>query len=177
MGSLFEVLAYISNLFRKNNIHFEIGGSVMLFLLGMNKSPRDIDFILKEEDFERAMKLFNDVGVPLEFPHSGIYHTKHFASFSVSGIEIDLMVDFQVKNRGHEVMISYHNPTLLVFENQTYPISNITLWYIAYLLMPRREQTQKLIESYILNQPGFDYQPFKPYQSLISNPDLLSHIK
>ena len=115
MGLLFEVLNKMSRLFQQNDIRFEIGGSVMLFLIGMNKSPRDIDFILKEEDFERAVKLLNEVGLPLELPHSEIYHTKQFASYSVNGIEIDLMVDFQVKNRGNEVMISYHNPFLIVF--------------------------------------------------------------
>ena len=80
---------------------FGVGGSCLLWQLGLETSPNDIDIVCSEDDFA---VICNELAAEYQLrdppPHSE-YATTHFARFSRSGWpDIELMAGIAVKTNG-----------------------------------------------------------------------------
>ncbi|WP_213995595.1 hypothetical protein [Arsukibacterium sp.] len=96
---LLAQLQQLSELLRP--FQFGVGGSCLLWQLGLETSPNDIDIVCSEDDFAAiCSELAAEYQLQEKASHSE-YASKHFVRFSRAGWpDIELMAGIAVKTKG-----------------------------------------------------------------------------
>ena len=93
-----NVLTTIARELNNHNIRWALGGSCLLYLHGMSVTPSDIDIIIDMEDRSKLDDFVKPYFHKAK-PASGMYLTERFYTLSMGGIDIDLMVEFQIDTK------------------------------------------------------------------------------
>ncbi|MFA5466834.1 MAG: hypothetical protein WC251_03185 [Candidatus Izemoplasmatales bacterium] len=144
MNSLVKVIA---KEFSDSGITWGIGGSLVLKRHGIELVVKDIDILTTVEDFEIASKILEDLGKSVHKPPYKGFESKRFASFEISGIEVDLMAGYQVfyDDNIYSYMFTKASVSLKDhFENGVINYTSLEDWYILYLLMNRVKDKGKI---------------------------------
>lgn len=79
-------------------LQFGVGGSCVLWQLGLENAPNDIDIVCTEQDFARICQLLSARFALQTTPAHADYASAHFARFSREGWpDIELMAGIAVK--------------------------------------------------------------------------------
>jgi len=144
-----ETLAYIVKALQREQIHFGIGGSLLLAHHGLPVTPRDIDLVVALEDAERAVQVLSEMGTVVEQLETSLYATQVFQEFIIKGIDIDLMSGLQIRHDEGIFVCPFAEQTI----NKTgLPFMSLVDWYVIYQLIPGREQKVAMIEHCLADQ-------------------------
>ena len=102
---LIEAMKAAAGILNDSEIEFVLGGGLSAWARGGPRSEHDVDFLIKPEDAERALEVFDAAGWKTERPPEGwLYKTWH-----ENGALVDLIFDpasgpitQEIINRAHE---------------------------------------------------------------------------
>lgn len=142
-------LLKIALVLNDNGINWGLGGSLLLYLHGIETTVADIDIVIDEKDIDKVKKIIN------KFEHkekqkNDIYLTEWFYSLNIDGKEIDIMVGFKIDTKNG--IYSYPTGSKLVDKVITIDETNINLcslidWLDAYTAMKRESKITLIKEN------------------------------
>jgi hypothetical protein len=147
-----NTLGMIAELFNKNNIHWAVGGSLMLQHYNLITKPNDIDIIVSLQDIHQADKLLLSLGNKKKQTSKKEFATAYFYQYELSGINVDVMVDFAIVHSKGIYTYPFDQHSIIVSSTiQGIPIPYCALedWYVLYQLMENRQVKVKLIFDYL----------------------------
>ena len=148
-----NTLIEIGNILNSNNIKWALGGSLLLYLNGINTTVADIDILVDERDTLKLLKLVNGFK-HIEKPKTDIYLTERFFSITLKGVDIDLMVGFKVKTDNEIYSFPVGNRLInkeITVDSIKIYLSSVEDWFNAYLAMDRKDKVKMILESNILD--------------------------
>lgn len=141
--SIEQVLEKVVACLQHEQIHFGIGGSLLLAHHGLPVTPRDIDLVVALEDVERAIQLLSEMGTVVEHDETSLYATQVFQEFIIHDIDLDLMSGLRIRHDEGIFVYPFAEQTI----NETgSPFMSLVDWYVIYQLIPGREQKVVMIE-------------------------------
>jgi hypothetical protein len=145
---LLDSIQQIRDLFELHHIKYFVGGSMMLFLRGVEVDVHDIDIMVDQMDYIRASHLLGSIAKPVEKEPNSIYQTTYFQMYQMGDISIDIMAEFKVTINDDAL---FHYPSLmLVGERMVHPkVGNIMLmlledWLVIYQLIHRPQKVRDI---------------------------------
>lgn len=141
------------NVFKQlNEAHllYAIGGSMMLKLRSFDVIPQDCDIMVMETDFQSVVEIFQCVATQVNKPSLLPYKTKHFTTFNLEDITIDIMAGFTYEHLEGTYYTMFDSESItdwVQVEEIKLPLMSLEEWFILYNIMNRLEKT-KLIETY-----------------------------
>ena len=125
------------------DVHWGIGGSLLLWKLGLEANPRDLDIMTTAEHFTSACeRLAQKWGPGMRTPHS-TFHSVHFAKFNSGGaVSIDLFAEVRVTKNGETASWSFDPKG--VEHSQGLPWMEPSAWLELYTLFDRPERVSAL---------------------------------
>ena len=143
----FEALELISKRFSKSNILHALGGSGLLFALGINQEVRDWD-IATEASLENVMEALEGLESKL-IPNNELFKSHYLIKVTHNNTEIDIIGHFSIKKSDGD----HHAVPVKIFGYwNSIPLADPKEWLLAYKLMGRYEKAAKL-ESYLQSLP------------------------
>lgn len=149
---LFQVLSYIGEKLNNENIFWAVGGSIVLNHYGLVDSPNDIDIIVHKKDVETLDNILKSLGDKKGRDETKVYSTEYFYEYNICDVDIDVMSGFIINHSSGMYKYPFDQESIGDFKDINgvkVPISSLEDWYVAYQLMPSREQKVKLIEGYL----------------------------
>lgn len=95
---MYEAIRELSQALNGVDILWGVGGSLMLQTYGIINEVHDIDFIIAKCDIDKAIKVMNQIAIIKEAPIQKEYHTEHFYTYRLNGINIDVMSSFKISH-------------------------------------------------------------------------------
>jgi len=122
-----------------------IGGSTLLFKLGLIDSPRDLDLVVMPRHFESARsRLSSLLTLRPTAPHP-TYVSKHFARFiSATDVGVDIMASIAVRSESTLTTWDFDPRTLS--HDDGLPWMRAEDWVCLYRLFGRHERAQQLAD-------------------------------
>ena len=96
----------------------------------------DIDIIVDESDYESLLALLEKKEYDYQSPNEQ-YQTKHFFSLESEGIDVDIMIDFNVIKDQNLYHFPFHIEKEIILQNTTIYLSSVQEWLNAYIAMNR----------------------------------------
>nr|WP_236870958.1 hypothetical protein [Brevibacillus laterosporus] len=136
---ILKQVAELGEQLQKKNISFALGGSALLYSLGLAKEFRDIDLTtdVPREQLSEALAPYH---VKVENSGDGIYNTHYRLAVELDGKEIDFMGIFSVKTKTGVC----HLPCLPAYEWRGIPVCAPEVWAVAYQLIGRMEKAERI---------------------------------
>lgn len=120
-----------------------IGGSLLLYRLGLEVAPGDLDLVLVREDFEQARTSLLTAMRPLETPLHPVYTSACFARFTnTCGSSLDLMADIGVTHDGHRVGWAFDPACIELHDGLPWMLAED--WVTLYRLFERPAKAAQL---------------------------------
>jgi len=122
---------------------FGIGGSCLLWQLGLENNPDDIDVVCREEDFAAICTRLASYYQPAPVVANKQFATRHFARFSQPGQrDIELMAGIAVR-QGEQIISWQFHPERCYWQNDIcfMPASD---WLELYTLFNRPQRVEIL---------------------------------
>jgi hypothetical protein len=137
-----EALQLVVAACRRAGVEVALGGSGLLYSLGLGDSVRDWDLTTDapREAVEQALARFDWHEAPFG---DGPFRSAYRLSVQVGGAEIDLMGQFAIE--------AVHLPTIVTGEWQGVPVGSPEVWAVAYRLMERTPKAD-LLDRYLREQ-------------------------
>lgn len=135
-----KVLSKIAESFNKANIHWAVGGSLLLYLKGYTDHFNDIDLLIYNDDAGRAKELMTELG-QMRTLDRNCYRAEHFYIFDVDEVEVDIMGDYYVPKNGMEERIALDKDADIEWMHlgsQMVPLDSIPMWRRHYDVMGRQ---------------------------------------
>ena len=161
--SLEQVLEKVVACLQHEQIHFGIGGSLLLHHHGLPVTPRDIDLVVALADAERAVLLLSEMGTVLEQDEASLYATEVFQEFIIEGIDLDLMSGLQVRHDEGVFVYPFDEQSI---DSAGRPFMALVDWYVIYQLIPGREQKVTMIED-VFTKQEVDRKRLEQLRSLV----------
>jgi hypothetical protein len=144
-----NALLNIASVLNENNVNWGLGGSLLLYLSGIETSVADIDIVIDENDMNKIEMIVKDYD-HIEKQKTDIYQTERFYSVSFKGIDIDLMVGFKISNRNSV----YSFPTgkklvdkSIIIDGTVINLCSLKDWLEAYTAMKRKNKIELINHS------------------------------
>jgi len=151
---VFKTLSRIGKVLNDSGVLWGVGGSILLQTYGLVEHPNDIDILASIPDAEKAAALLGAMGEALPCGQSQTYATKFFRRFMIGETGVDLMAGFAIRHPAgqysyvfDEASISSHRE----IEGVPIPFAALEDWFVAYQLMPGKEEKAGRIEGYLLH--------------------------
>ncbi len=148
-----NALTKMALILNRNKVNWGLGGSLLLYLYGIETTVSDIDIVIDEKDLN-IMEIIVENFDHIEKPRSIQYLTKKFYSITLEGIDVDLMIGFKIKTQ--ENIYSY--PTedrikdkIISIDNVDINLCSIDDWYNAYIAMQRDSKVKLIEQSKLVN--------------------------
>ncbi|WP_094700925.1 hypothetical protein [Brevibacillus laterosporus] len=139
MEEILEQVARLAEQLHRKNISFALGGSTLLYSLGLEKEFRDID-LTTDASVEQLREALTEYPVKVENSGDGIYNTHYRLSVELNGKDIDFMGSFSVRTK---TGICYL-PCLPAYEWRGIPVCAPEVWAVAYQLIGRIQKAERI---------------------------------
>lgn len=153
--TMFQSLLKIANELNQHNIHWALGGSMMLLYHGLAEDAHDIDLMVTVDDFLIASSVLLSLGIKLKkrVEISPLYQTENFAEYKIDGYDVDLMAGLQISHKNG--IYRYCFDELSVTDSKWHDgvkinYASLEDWYVLYLLMPHRSIKVQKIEHHLI---------------------------
>jgi hypothetical protein len=129
-----------------------IGGSSLLWSLGLAEAPRDLDLVTTAAHFPEARRLISlKLGEGFATPHP-TYRSRHFARFAPKGsVSVDLFAEVRVETSGGTLEWAF-DPAGLEWR-EGLPWMRAEDWVQLYTLFDRPTQV-KALKDYLARLPA-----------------------
>lgn len=144
-----SILGSIASAFDQQGIVWALGGSMMLFLRGMDLVPRDLDLMVDTKDAQAAKALLGGLGIALQTPASDRFCSAAFERFLIQGVEVDLIAGFTILKDGREHAFPLHKKDIDAYEAQglRLPLHAVDSWKQLYAVMDRPAKLKEIEEA------------------------------
>lgn len=124
-------------------LHWGIGGSLLLWKLGLETNPRDLDIMTTAAHFPSASQLIaQKLGEGVRTPHPAFKST-HFAKFNSEGaVSIDLFAEVRVMKNDESASWSFDPQSVEVWRGLPWMLPSA--WLELYTLFDRPERVSAL---------------------------------
>lgn len=145
---ILHVLAEIAHVFNREQIHWALGASMLLYFCGKTDVFHDIDLMVSAQDVKYARRLL--LQMDAEERHSAtntMYRTKHFYEFVLQDVDIDLMAGMIIVHEGKEEDCSLQEEKIERYtevEHEWIPLYSLTEWRHFYVWMGRRKKVEMI---------------------------------
>jgi RimJ/RimL family protein N-acetyltransferase len=139
------LLAFASEL-GQAKIRFSLGGSGLLYFLGMPVTPHDIDIVIHEDDHDLLLPILSNYQIIQKKPNE-MYKTKYFYHLNVLGIDVDIMVNFAIETEHGLYQLPFDVEYLIPHQQILLPLGSLADWTEAYHHM-NRAHTLEIIKNY-----------------------------
>ena len=142
-------LIKISSVLNENNIKWGLGGSLLLYLHGIETSVADIDIIIDKQDVKKVEKIVENY-IHLEKDKSDIYLTEKFFSLTLDKIGIDLMVGFKVLTANGIYSFPIGDKIVdksIIIDQTSIHLCSLKDWLEAYTAMKRTNKIEMIKNS------------------------------
>lgn len=147
----------LANLLNSHEISWAYGGSCLLYFLGIQVLPRDLDVVIKLQDIEKAKTLLleNDAVLLEEKKGDNHFLTQKFYTFLWGNIEIDLMAVPGIRTNDVEYIIHFDEKgpwKSVVVSNEKIYLCDPEDWLQYYALMQNRKLRVDQLTNFVLNK-------------------------
>ena len=147
-----KTLITIAAILNDNNVNWGLGGSLLLYLHGIDTTVSDIDIVIDENEIEKIEKIVSKYK-HIEKQKTDIYLTRKFYSITIKGIDVDLIIGFKVVSKNG--VYSYPKGKKLIdksiiIDKTVINMCSLKDWLETYKAMNREEKVkliQQVIES------------------------------
>ncbi|MCR8964228.1 hypothetical protein O0550_13600 [Brevibacillus halotolerans] len=139
MEDILDQVARLGKQLHQKDITFALGGSTLLYSLGLETTFRDID-ITTDASVDKLSEALTEYPVTVEISGDGIYNTQYRLSVELHGKEIDFMGNFSVKTKTGVC----HLPCLPAYEWRGIPVCAPEVWAVAYHLIDRSQKADRI---------------------------------
>lgn len=146
-GGMKELIALdqIQNLLNKNQISFVIGGSGLLYFLGLQKSLGDWD-IITDESVDKVESALQDLEY-IKFGPNSPFASEYMFKLKINDIEIDIIGKFALEYENSII----HIPAKIGFWHNQYPIADVKDWIQVYSILNREHKNDGLKTAMLKN--------------------------
>ncbi|MGD8190751.1 hypothetical protein ACQCN2_12295 [Brevibacillus ginsengisoli] len=144
-----EPLLAVTKHLEQANITYALGGSGLLYSLGLIERVRDWD-ITTEAPLEEVMSALDHLAHTASPSGDYPFASSYRISFHHAQPEIDLIGNFSILSEAGTCQL----PTIPTFRWEGVAVGSPEVWYVAYYLMNRMDKAQ-LLHRY-LKQHGFN---------------------
>ena len=144
-----NALLNIASVLNENNVNWGLGGSLLLYLSGIETSVADIDIVIDENDMNKIEMIVKDYD-HIEKQKTDIYQTERFYSVSFKGIDIDLMVGFKISNENGVYSFPAGKKLVdksIIIDRTVINLCSLKDWLEAYIAMKRKNKIELLNHS------------------------------
>lgn len=143
---LVRALEIISERLRGQNIKWVLLGSMSLVLQGVKVTPHDIDILTDKTGAYEINKVFADFKVnPVKYSSTD-FQRSHFGEFHINGIKVEVMGDYEEKNKGQWQGFNSRliSPVVIKFEGMALPVSELREQFKSYEQSGREKDAAKI---------------------------------
>ena len=142
-----NTLLQIASVLNKNKVNWGLGGSLLLYIYGIDTTIADIDIVIDINDINKIEEISKRYS-HITKNESGIYKTERFYSITLDGIDIDLMIGFKILTKDSIYFFPSGKKLIkkkIILDETVINICSLRDWLNAYTAM-RRDNKVKLIE-------------------------------
>jgi hypothetical protein len=150
ISKLKQILLVITRELKNNDINYVLGGSLLLYLEGIDTTVQDIDLLIDIEDIEKLKKTLNNYDFK-SIEANQNYRTEHFYTINIEGIDIDIMAGFKVQTKIGLYEFPFKIEKTLEIGNEIINLCSIKEWLKAYQAMNRKDKVE-IIKNHIQSQ-------------------------
>jgi hypothetical protein len=152
---MFQTLLKIANELNKHQVHWALGGSLMLLHHGLADDAHDIDLMVTIEDFITASSVLLSLGIKMKNRDeiSPLYQTENFTEYKVDGYDVDLMAGLQISHENGVYRYCFDELSMTEskwYDNVKINYASLEDWYVLYQLMPHRSNKVLKIEHHLI---------------------------
>ena len=146
-----KVLIKIAKEFNKSKIRYAVGFSLVLKYYGIVSKAQDIDIVVNEKDYNKAIEIMNNLGDKIEQEKKVNGFKSNPVEYKVDNVDVDLMSNIKItfgrgtyayifdsKSIGEKVMIDDTEVPLIAIEDL----------YVLYQLIDGKQEKVEMIEDY-----------------------------
>jgi hypothetical protein len=119
-----KVLTQLGAQLNEASIRYSLGGSLFLFLFGINASVNDVDITVHNDDkkkLENIITKFKNNQVE----YNPKYQTRYYYSISIDGIDIDILIDFIISSKINNYFYPFHVERYITVEGVKIPLASL----------------------------------------------------
>jgi hypothetical protein len=147
--SIKNSLLRIASVLNKNNIKWGLGGSLLLYLYGINTTVADIDIVIDIDDMKKVEGIVKNY-THIEKEKSGIYLTERFYSININKVDIDLMIGFKVLTTNGTYSYPIGDKIIdksIIIDGAVIYLCSLKDWLEAYTAMGRTNKIELINQS------------------------------
>ncbi len=144
-----NVLLNIASVFNKNKINWGVGGSLLLYLNGIETTIGDIDLIVDVNDITKLEKIVEKYK-HIEKPKTDIFLTERFFSFNIDGVNVDLMIGFKLLTEKGLYSFPIGDKIVdksIIIDDTSINLCSLKDWLEAYTAMGRKNKIELIKQS------------------------------
>ena len=142
MDARIPTIVKIAKQLNDKGVRYAIGGSVLLYLKGIDFNFNDLDLMIHEEDVTKVRETLSELG---EYhPNNRSSNAKVFEEFTVDGLDIDAISGLVVTAYGKTYDYSYSDEGIefMEVEGVKIPLDSLNRWYDIYSFQGRVEKAR-----------------------------------
>jgi hypothetical protein len=158
MENKIKVLLKITTEFKKNNICWGLGGSLLLYFKGITDFYNDIDIIIDEEDIKKVNTLLKALGYKNEINNKSEFYTDYYCNFTIDDVDVDVMSNFKILAKKHLYLFEFDKDYEIEYKlvnNILVPLTKVEDWLELYILMNREEKVIMINDKFKLDGDYF----------------------
>lgn len=142
MDSRIPIIVKIAKCLNDKGVRYAVGGSVLLYLKGIDFNFNDLDLMIQEEDVVKAREALSEIG---EYhPNNRSSNAKIFEEFTVDGLDVDVISGLVITAYGKTYDYSFKNEGVefVEVEGVKIPLDSLDRWYDIYSFQGRVEKAR-----------------------------------
>ena len=142
MDARIPTIVKIAKQLNDKGIRYAIGGSVLLYLKGIDFSFNDLDLMIHEEDALKVREALKEIG---EYhPNNRSTDAKVFDEFTIEGLDVDAISGLSVTAYGKTYDFSFKGEEVdyAEVEGVKIPLDSLDRWYDIYSFQGRVEKAR-----------------------------------
>lgn len=141
--------------FKKQNLFWAVGASLLLKFKGIVDDFNDIDIVIDSDDFEAADKILREIASETITKSNPKYDSRYFKTYIIDGVEIDVMSEYKVHYDDEVYLFDFNRDYLLDYKlvnNIEIPLCRVEDWYSLYKVMEKDKKVKKIKKNYVIDK-------------------------
>lgn len=143
----------IAQQFNQNNIHWAVGGSLMLQHYHLSSDPKDIDLVVSTKDIKQVDAILTSLGTKKKQTNKKEFATEYFYEYEIANVGVDVMAGFAIIHSEGTYTYPFDQHSISstsIIAETSIPYCALEDWFVLYQLMTNRQDKVYLILSYLI---------------------------